>query len=31
MYNKSIDRIRQIIKDDNNKSYDNPVPSLNEN
>ena len=32
MYNRSIDRIRQIIKDDNNnKSYDNPVPSLNEN
>ena len=32
MYNRSIDRIRQIIKDyNNNKSYDNPVPSLNEN
>ena len=29
MYNRTIDMIRIILKDDSNKLYDNPVPSLN--
>lgn len=29
MYDRTVDMIRLIIRDDSNKSYDNPVPSLN--
>lgn len=29
MYNRTIDMIKLILKDDSNKLYDNPVPSLN--
>lgn len=29
MYNRTVDMIKKILKDNSNKVYDNPVPSLN--